>query len=447
MEYHSLDDETRERRTCRIQKRHWLVILCSFGALVAYADRTNIAVCVIPMSKEYGWSSSTSGFVMSAFFYGYVCTQVAGGYMSTKWGGKRVLAWGVALWSLFTFLTPLAASNLFSLAICRVCFGLVQGVCFPSIMTMFARYLRQDEQTRANALVLAFTYLGAIVGNVTSAQIVATWGWRAVFYIFGCIGVLWLIPWIMFDPSPVETQRLSDDVELESPMIRHQKMSDEDLFATASESPRDRSIPWAQIFAAKQVWALIVAQFCQSWGFWLVVVWLPSYYESAFHVDLANIGYFTIVPYFVQGMVALATGSLGDYLIYKRRFSKLRVRQVMQAASMLGMAIFMVIASTVAKNIVEGMIYITLAMGVYNLHVAGMAINHLDIAPKHAGVVYGIGNTAGQIPGIIGVWLTGFLLDITNHNWAVVFSLAAIICVIGSIVWVKWCGVEPIIDD
>ena len=448
----------------KFKKRYWLIVLCSLNALIAYADRTNISVCILSIAQEFSWSSSTSGFVLSSFFYGYVCTQVMGGYLSTRFGGKRVLAWSLGLWSLFTFLTPIAVdTGMGTLTLCRIGFGLSQGVAFPSIATMLARHLPVHEQTRANALVLASTYIGAIVGNVVAAQIVAVHGWRSVFYSFGVLGAFWLLPWIWYNAPELEQEGFSRLVDAHASggergdVFQLVKTSEDDVLSivadevasqpTVTTRVEDRRVPWRKVFASKEVWALIIAQFCQSWGFWLVVTWLPTYYKDLFHVDIQNLGYFTIVPYLVQGIVAIGTGSLGDYLIYDLRWGKRLVRQVMQATSMLGMAFFMVLASTSASTIVEGMVYITLAMGIYNLSVAGMAINHMDIAPKHAGVIYGIGNTAGQVPGIIGVWMTGWLLDVTHQNWVVVFSLAAVICVVGSVVWVLWCGSEPVIDD
>ena len=53
----------------------------------------------------------------------------------------------------------------------------------------------------------------------------------------------------------------------------------------------------------------------------------------------------------------------------------------------------------------------------------GFSINHMDIAPRHAGTLMGITNTAGAIPGIIGVFVTGLILELTG-SWVIVFSVA-----------------------
>jgi hypothetical protein len=43
------------------------------------------------MAEQFGWSKSTSGFVLSSFFYGYLCTQILGGYLAYRFGGKPLL--------------------------------------------------------------------------------------------------------------------------------------------------------------------------------------------------------------------------------------------------------------------------------------------------------------------------------------------------------------------
>lgn len=58
------------------------------------------------------------------------------------YGGKVVMSWGVALWSLATFLTPWAAdTSLLALLAARACLGIAEGVALPCMNKMVARYL------------------------------------------------------------------------------------------------------------------------------------------------------------------------------------------------------------------------------------------------------------------------------------------------------------------
>ena len=85
------------------------------------------------------------------------------------------------------------------------------------------------------------------------------------------------------------------------------------------------------------------------------------------------------------------------------------------------------------------------ALGFSALMWSGFVPNHLDIAPRYADVLMGITNTAGTLPGIIGVTVTGWLVESTG-SFSSAFILCAIINVIGAIVWILFSTAERIID-
>ena len=45
------------------------------------------------------------------------------------------------------------------------------------------------------------------------------------------------------------------------------------------------------------------------------------------------------------------------------------------------------------------------------LNTSSFEINHLDIAPRYAGVLIGITNTAATIPGMVGPYVVGYLTN------------------------------------
>lgn len=73
-----------------------------------------------------------------------------------NYGGKVIMAWGVALWSLATFLTPWAAeTSLWALLASRTLLGIAEGVALPSMNNMVVRYL---------LLIVYEVYFGMITG-------------------------------------------------------------------------------------------------------------------------------------------------------------------------------------------------------------------------------------------------------------------------------------------
>lgn len=174
--------------------RYRVVLLCTVSNLVCYADRTNISVALIPMSRDAGWSVQQQGLILSAFWVGYVGTQILGGWAAhpDRMGGRAVLATGVFLWSIFTALTPMAAlSSLPLLLAARVSMGLGEGVSMPSIHALLGVWVLPSERTRAVAIATGGQHLGTVVALLSSPLV--EWWWPSVFYLYGIAGCLFAV--------------------------------------------------------------------------------------------------------------------------------------------------------------------------------------------------------------------------------------------------------------
>ncbi len=75
----------------------------------------------------------------------------------------------------------------------------------------------------------------------------------------------------------------------------------------------------------------------------------------------------------------------------------------------------------------------------------GFGVNHLDIAPRGAGVIMGLSNTAATIPGIIGVYVSGSILEATG-SWALVFQTAAGVYVFGLVFYLIFASSRKLFD-
>nr|XP_032810392.1 sialin-like [Petromyzon marinus] len=128
-------------RTCSCRSRHILAALGFIGLALVYALRVNLSVAMVAMVNStgaahqdnssaycpqpvplngshpaqlpsvavYNWNSKIQGWILSSFFYGYIITQVPGGYLAVRYGGKLLFGMGVMVTTVLTLLTPLAA--------------------------------------------------------------------------------------------------------------------------------------------------------------------------------------------------------------------------------------------------------------------------------------------------------------------------------------------------
>ncbi len=141
-------------------------------------------------------------------------------------------------------------------------------------------------------------------------------------------------------------------------------------------------------------------------------------------------------------MGSTAAGVLADSLVAKG-MNITKVRKGLQTVAFLVPAVaLMVLASPgISKAVAVGAM--TVALGVTSLGQAGFVANMADIAPMHAGQMFGLANTFGCIAGILGVVAVGVVVEATG-SFTPVFQLTAAMYVVGVAVWNLLCTGERV---
>jgi MFS transporter, ACS family, solute carrier family 17 (sodium-dependent inorganic phosphate cotransporter), other len=94
------------------------------------------------------------GLLLSSFFYGYITTQLAGGYLASRIGGHLVFACGIGVTAVLTLFSPLAANlNVYALVAVRILEGVFEGVTFPCIHAIWANWAPPLERSRMASIV------------------------------------------------------------------------------------------------------------------------------------------------------------------------------------------------------------------------------------------------------------------------------------------------------
>ncbi|HVN91877.1 MAG TPA: ACS family MFS transporter [Candidatus Binataceae bacterium] len=409
-------------------RRYTVVVLFALATALCYIDRVNISIAIIPLAKDKGYDAATRGVVLSAFFWGYAWPQMIGGWIADRFGGKRVLAVGVALWSLATFLTPLAASVSFGmLFFMRAALGVGEALNFPAVHSLAARWTIASERARAISLHFSGTAFGTIIALLISPPIIIYLGWRAVFYISGATGIIWLLFWWRkAADSPEDCADLSPD---ELAVIK----------AGRPDMPLAESIPWRRIFTEKSVWAIVIAHLCNNFGFYILLLWLPSYLDHQFHVPMKQLGKLSVIPYVAAFTMQNFSGWFADRL-HHRGMSLTTVRKMMQATSFaLGGSALLLLPTIHSAGAAVALT--TLSLAGTGIGAGGFIVNHIDIAPRYAGILMGLSNTFATLPGIIGVAATGFILEATG-SFSAVFYLIAMVYAVGALAYVAMASGE-----
>jgi ACS family sodium-dependent inorganic phosphate cotransporter len=382
------------------------LLLCA-AVFISYIDRTNISVAAIAMQAAFSWSETQKGAVLSAFFVGYLPLMVATGVLANRYGGKLVLGLAVVWWSVWTVLTPPAALiSLPALVAARILLGLGEAAVFPATMNMIGRWVPEHERSRAVALVTSSVSLGTLFALPVAGWLVRDFGWPMTFYAFGAVGFVWAVWWFW---------RVDSGYGVAPP---------------PAGTPRE--IPWRALLRCPAVAAIVVGHFCHNWALYVLLAWMPSYFKTTFGVSVANAGILSAAPWLTAFVMINVAGYLADRMMKAGRDPTF-VRKLMQCAGLGGAALFLLLLPS-AASAGQGVLLMCFAAGTLAFCMGGFAPNSFDIAPRHADVIWGISNTFATIPGIVGVYVTGWLVDRTG-SYAAPFAVTAGIALFGAAVF------------
>ncbi|KAF9598811.1 hypothetical protein IFM89_031479 [Coptis chinensis] len=412
-------------------KRWVIVVLCFTAFLLCNMDRVNMSIAILPMSAEFNWSPTTVGLIQSSFFWGYLLTQVAGGIWADTVGGKFVLGFAVIWWSIATALTPIAARlGLPFLLVVRAFMGIGEGVAMPAMNNILSKWIPVSERSRSLALVYSGMYLGSVTGLAFSPFLIHKFGWPSVFYSFGSLGTVWFAIWLSkAHSSPLEDPQLSSD---EKKLI----VGGNDAMEPVKE------IPWKLILSKPPVWALISCHFCHNWGTFILLTWMPTYYNQVLKFNLTESGLLCVLPWLTMAVSANVGGWIADTLV-SNGVPVTRVRKIMQTIGFLGPAFFLTQLSHVHS---PGMAVLCMAcsQGTDAFSQSGLYSNHQDIGPRYAGVLLGLSNTAGVLAGVFGTAATGYILQ--HGSWDDVFKVSVGLYLVGTVIWNLFATGEKILD-
>lgn len=180
-------------------------------AMVAKYNVTNESSTLI--EPGFDWSPKQQGLILGAFFYGYIFTQLPGGFLANRFGGKFLFGGGIFITAVLTILTPFCAQpNITLLVVVRVLEGLCEGVTYPSIHAIWAKWAPPLEKTRLAAFAFSGSYIGTVLSLLISGGLFsAGYKWPSIFYLFGSFGILWFVCWcFMIAESPAKHSTITD---------------------------------------------------------------------------------------------------------------------------------------------------------------------------------------------------------------------------------------------
>ncbi|XP_046491031.1 putative inorganic phosphate cotransporter isoform X1 [Neodiprion pinetum] len=380
---------------------------------------------------SYEWDTYTQGVILSSFYWGYVFTQIPGGMLADKIGGKYVLGLGILTSAIFTLLTPVVVEAFDStgLIVLRFLMGLGEGTTIPAMAELVPRWSAPGEESIIGTVVTSGILLGNMLGTALSGVLIqnSSMGWPLVFYVFGAAGVLWFFAWVLLcynnpDVHPFIT-------ESEKNFLRKATNCKKELVPT----------PWRHILTSVPVWAMVGAGIGHGFSHFTMMTDLPLYMSNVLNFSIQSNGFLSALPYLVMWIASIASSWVADWFIKTRKMSITNVRKFWTTVASVLPAIFIITASYVGCNRVVVIVLFVLGTGFMGPYNTGVLINSMDLSPNHSGTVMAIMLTTASLTGIAAPYLVGVLTpNQTLSEWRVVFWICFGFFLQSNIVFVIW---------
>jgi len=381
-----------------------VVPLLAVAIFINYVDRGNLATAAPLIKDQLQLSSTQIGLLLSAFFWSYVPAQILAGWLAERINPYRTLAIGLALWSIATVAFGLM-SGFFALMALRILLGLGESAAYPCISKLLAHHLSLDKLGSANGLIMTGQGVGPAFGTFVGGLLIAQFGWRSVFVLFGLVSFLWLLPWF------ASTRRAA---------------------AYSDQHSGDRGPSFASIVRRREIWGASLGQFCQSYAFYFVISWLPLYLVKSRGLSVGQMGELGGLIYLVYAASSYCVGRLSDLWIGAGA-SINRVRKTIVISGHVIVAVSL--AAAAVGDLRVSVISLFCAGFSFGLSTPSFFVIGQTLAgPQAAGKWVGIQNCVGNCAGIIGPIITGLIVDVTGqYYWA--FITAAAMATIGIAGW------------
>lgn len=399
--------------------RWWIIGLVCLATIINYIDRSALAIMWPDISKDLDMDKGDYALILNIFLVAYAIGQSVSGKMFDKIGTRAGFVVSITLWGIATSLHAFAR-GVVSFSIFRVLLGLGEAGNWPGAVKSNAEWFPSKERALAQGIFNSGAALGSIVAPPLIAIVWVAIGWKMTFALLGILGILWVIPWLIFNKSLPQSHPWITDEEKKF-ILSGIEQKDED---------KDKEgLTMTQILSHRESWAVLASRFFIEPIWWLFVGWMPIYLADVYGFNVKEIGFFAWVPY-----VGAAVGSLaGGYFSGRLMINGLSIDRSRKRTILIGCIIMVLglVATIMFGDTPEKFVAIV-AVVLFGFQ---FVISNIQTIPsdlfsgKSVGSLAGLGGTVG----IFSVIIMNFLVPVITdaYSYTPIFIMIAIFVPLG----------------
>jgi MFS family permease len=279
----TLEKEARDRRYARRA-----LIASTAGFAMDGFDLLILSFLLAPMAADLGLSPAQSGSLITGTLAGAVIGGLLFGVLSDRFGRVRVLSGTILLFALFTGLCALVRGYA-DLLVYRTIAGLGLGGEFGIGMTLVAESWPADKRARVSSYVGLGWQAGVLFAALITPVLIPLVGWRGV-WAFGLFPAL-------------------------AASILRRALDEPEIFRRQASQPRTHA-PLRLLMKDAATIRISTGMFIlcavQNFGYYGIIVWLPSYLSKQFGYSITQSSIWTAVTVLGMALGIWLFGQLAD---------------------------------------------------------------------------------------------------------------------------------------
>jgi ACS family hexuronate transporter-like MFS transporter len=376
--------------------RWWVCGILLLATLLNYMDRQALSETATELKERYKLDDARYGKVEQCFSYAFATGGLLFGFLTDRFGPRRLYPVVLIGWSLAGIATTFAASpdaiNLLTspddepgtgtfrwLLMCRTILGLFEAGHWPCALITARQVLAAKDRPFGNSILQSGASLGAVLTPLYVLLVRSLGGgWQIVFWTIGVFGLLWVPLWFALirkgsldtKPAPVAPP----DPELDEAGVPH-----------GSPSTPPERLDVIGFLRRYAVLAVTVTCLALSWQF--IRAWLPKYLKEFHHYEPGASALAVALYYITADIGCILAGLLVKLLVGRNR--NVHTSRVMVFAIWCGLTALAVAVPFLGSSFwILVPVLMLVGAGILGLHPIYYALAQ-ELPSKHMGVLAG----------------------------------------------------------
>ena len=325
--------------------RIWILLVLFLAFMIAYFDRSNVAVLVADkaFTDALGVTAdkASMGLFLTSFLLLYGLTSFFAGPVIQRLGARRALGWGMIVWAVLMLIMG-SISSFAIFIVCRAMLGIAEAVTGPVSSKLIQTWFPVQERAKANSVWFVGILLANIVSMPVIAGLVSGFGWRGSFFLLALLGAVPIVACFMLVYESVST---------------HPRVTKEEADYIAAgrveclQASVDDRISF-RFLKKSTFWLTVIVNSMLMGCTWGIIAWLPTYLKATLGFSWAAMGGLAGLPWAIAAIAVVGLSPMMD---------KLNTRATFAAACTVGLTA-MLYLTTVVTSSVAALATISLAL-------------------------------------------------------------------------------------